>query len=112
MQTPVEKLQYAVLKIYAGIHDGYTGSVPITQSLKFYNKVLRDLGVDDQDAFVPVDDMLYMLETRLSPNPETDWGVLQDRKILYKKRYGNLQLVIFEGSHEPLRKALLLEIQD
>ena len=112
MVTPANKLDYAHLKIYAGIHDGYTGSVPITQSLKMYNKILRDVGASEPTHFVPYEDILYMLETRLSPEPETDWGYLYDRKIHYKKSYGNVQLVIFEGSHEMIREALILEIQE
>ena len=112
MQTPVGKLSYARLKIYAGIHDGYAGSVPVTQSLKFYNKVLRDLGVDDPDQMIAPEDMLYMLETRLSPTEDNDFGFIGDRKIHYRRSYGNVQVLIFEGGHEPLRDALLQEIQE
>jgi hypothetical protein len=110
MNTPVEKLAYARLKIYAGIHDGYTGSVPITQSMKMYNKILNDLDVSDPDKYVSIEDMLYMLETRCSPAPERDQGMLYDRKIHYKKSLGNLQIIIFEGTHEPVREALLQDI--
>ena len=42
MHTPVEKRKNSKLYIYAGIHDGYEGSVPISQSLAFYNKVVAD----------------------------------------------------------------------
>jgi len=35
MKTPVEKRKNSKLRIYAGIHDGYTGSVPVTQLVFF-----------------------------------------------------------------------------
>src|SRR5690606_23758134 len=40
---PVGKRQNSSLYIYEGVHDGYTGSVPITHSLKMYNRLVADL---------------------------------------------------------------------
>jgi pimeloyl-ACP methyl ester carboxylesterase len=111
MQTPVDKLANARLDIYAGIHDGYTGSVPITQSLKMYNKIVHDLGGNDPGSLVPVEDMLFMLESRTSPLRDRHMGYLGKRKILYRKSYQNVQVTIFEGTHEGLPEALIEEIQ-
>lgn len=112
MEVPVEKLAHASLKIYAGIHDGYTGSVPITQSIKMYNKIVGEMGIEDPAAIASIDDMLWMLETRSAPRPDENLGYLADRKIHFKKEVGNLQLVIFEGGHEPIRSAIFTEIVD
>ena len=38
-----EKRKGSTLNIYAGIHDGYTGSVPISQSVDMYNKLIDEM---------------------------------------------------------------------
>jgi len=110
MSVPIEKLEYASLKLYAGIHDGYTGSVPITQSINMYNRIAGEMGLDDPAVFASAEETLWMLETRTSPYPDQDFGFLDKRKIHFKKEANNLQLVIFEGGHEPVRSAILTEI--
>src|SRR4029078_1634685 len=44
MQSPVSKLKSAQLYIYCGVKDGLDGSVPITQSINYYNKLVKDIG--------------------------------------------------------------------
>ena len=97
--TPESKLKYSELTIYTGIYDGIQGSVPITQSINFYNKLLTDLGVKDSSKFVSADEKLQLLEFR---RPLGDFGEISDREIFLKKEYNNIKLVIFEGNHEML----------
>ncbi len=105
--TPVEKLCHSQLYIYTGIYDGIQGSVPITQSINFYNKVLSDLGVKDASAFVSDQEKLALLEHRKKLG---DFGKIAQREVFLRKEYLNLKLVIFEGNHEILPEYTLDEL--
>lgn len=89
------------INIYAGVYDGIQGSVSFTHSINFYNKLLMDLNVKDQKAYVSDKEKLYLLEFR---KPLKDYGNITDRKICLKKKYKNISLVIFEGNHEILNE--------
>lgn len=99
LKTPVEKLNNCKLKIYAGIHDGYTGAVPIAHSVLFYNKLAGELG-GSEDEKVSMDDLCWMLSARSAPGKIS--GKIGDRNILYNKTCKNVSLTIFEGTHEIL----------
>ena len=96
---PVEKLTGCKLKIYAGIHDGYTGAVPIIHSIDFFNKVVVNLGGKKRNQVSP-EDKNQMLTTQTAPGKIS--GKIGDRNILYTKTYKNVSLTIFEGGHEIL----------
>ncbi|WP_461599359.1 alpha/beta hydrolase family protein, partial [Winogradskyella sp.] len=106
-QTPVHKLEHQKLNIYAGIYDGLQGSVPITHSINFYNKVLTDLNVRDSTHYVSEHEKLFLLEKR---EPLGHFGNLSDRQISLKKTYKNMSLEIFEGEHEILSEYALNEL--
>lgn len=103
--TPVEKLNNTKLQIFAGIRDGLNGSVPITQSILFYNKILTDLKTGDPSAYVSFKDISFMLENRYFP--QNGKNLIGGRKIHYQKNFGNLSLIIFEGGHEMLEDHVL-----
>lgn len=105
--TPVEKLNHTRLYIYAGIHDGYTGSVPIGHSLLFYNKLVDDLGMD-HSARVSPDEIIWMLSARSAPYFSRN--KIGDRNVLYAKNIGNIALTIFEGGHEILTEQVIDEL--
>ncbi|RAK03184.1 prolyl oligopeptidase family protein [Larkinella arboricola] len=107
MKTPVKRLKTAQLSIYAGIYDGLQGSVPITHSINFYNKLLTDLAVSDRSRYVSDQEKLHLLELR---QPLGKLGTIADRPICLKKRSGNLTLTIFEGNHEMLTEYALNEL--
>lgn len=98
-KTPVEKLNTTEFEIYAGVYDGIQGSVPITHSINFYNKVLGDTSPADSSAFVNDTEKLKLLEYRKALG---DFGSIADRKVFLRKQSGNLGLTIFEGNHEML----------
>lgn len=103
-KTPVEKLNDSKLKIYTGIHDGYTGAVPIIHSISFFNKVVASLGGGKDDQ-VSCEEIKWMLTTQTSPmyiNKK-----IGDRDIHYSKFYKNVSLTIFEGGHEILVNEVL-----
>jgi hypothetical protein len=103
-KLPVKKLEYTRVKIHAGIHDGYTGAVPIVHSALFYNKVVDDLGGRETDK-MSMDDLCWMFSTRSAPDKIA--GKLGDRDILWFKKFKNVSLTIFEGGHEILVDSIL-----
>lgn len=110
MQTPVEKRRNTKLFIYTGIHDGYTGSVPITQSIKFYNKVVRDFDPSADNAIVPETDMITLLASQNFPAVTKE--KLEDRTVHYRKSFKDVvELTIFEGTHEMLPTAAIQAAQ-
>lgn len=104
-KTPIKKRKKSFFQIHAGIHDGHTGSVPVSQSILFYNKMIQDFGNKDVSKAISKDDMALLLD-EISPMPQVN-EMLQDRKILYKKQYKNISYTIFEGGHEILKKAAI-----
>ncbi len=104
--TPIKKRKNSSIQIYAGIHDGYTGSVPISHSIDFYNKLLFDYKVNDQESFVSETDSKIMISTQNFIRS----GVakkMDNRLIHYQKTAKNISITIFEGGHEILRNVAL-----
>lgn len=105
--TPTEKLENSKLFIYAGIYDGIQGSVPITHSINFYNKLLIDKSVTDTLKYVSISEKLNLLEKR---EPLGEFGYIAGRKICLRKEFENVILIIFEGKHEMLTEFALNEL--
>ncbi|NND08031.1 MAG: prolyl oligopeptidase family serine peptidase [Saprospiraceae bacterium] len=101
MQTPILEREGSQLSIYAGIHDGYEGSVPITQSLKFYNKVVRDFASQEKSATISIGEMLSLLERR---NARYRMVGESNRGDIHFQRSFNddVFVYVFEGGHEML----------
>jgi len=102
-KTPDGRLDGSELAIHAGVYDGIQGSVPITHSINFYNKVLADL-YPGSGAAVSIEEKARLLESR---KPLGDYGTIGGRKICLEKSHGNLRLVIFTGNHEMLPEAAI-----
>jgi lysophospholipase L1-like esterase len=89
------------LQINAGIHDGHTGSVPVSHTLNAFNVVAApDDRIDDEEVAamvktrkVPVD-----LATTVDDNTFT-------KKVLLRRRSGSAVVNIFDGGHEGLYPA-------
>ena len=109
MKSPVKKLENTELHIFAGVYDGIQGSVPITHSINFYNKILTDLSVQDKSKYVSDSEKLELLEFR---RPLAELGIIAGRKVCLKKEHGNLRLTIFEGNHEMLSEFAMNELLD
>jgi lysophospholipase L1-like esterase/pimeloyl-ACP methyl ester carboxylesterase len=98
---PAALRKNATLHIYAGIHDGYTGSVPISQSILFYNKIAAAQNPSNKKELISESLLRSLLAKRI--NPEADSTIkLNDRKIHLLKQTASLSLTIFEGGHEML----------
>ena len=107
MELPKKLRENSKLNIYAGIHDGYKGSVPITQSIHFYNKLVDDWGMDAGNK-VPDKDIITLLAQRSFE--QADNKKIANRKIHYQKTTEKVDLTIFEGKHEMLTAAALQHI--
>jgi len=101
MNTPISRRSNSKLFIYAGIHDGYTGSVPISHSLDMYNKIVKDFYPMAADELIPEETKNQLIVSRNNPGfPNVK---LADRKIHFQKTFRDkLQITIFEGTHEML----------
>lgn len=100
-EYPADLRKDAKLYIYAGIHDGYTGSVPITQSLDMYNKIAREAFSAYGDELVSDKDKLELVVKRCFPSKDFCLNI-GDRKVHYFKKKENVSLSIFEGGHEQI----------
>jgi len=103
--TPVRKRKNSILQIFAGIHDGYNGPIPISHSVNFYNKILGDNRISDSTSYVSRKDLSQMV-THQTFSPTTQVNIA-DRPILYQKRAKLIALTIFEGGHEMLTHEVL-----
>lgn len=110
MATPVVLRKASVLYIYAGVHDGYTGSVPITHSINIYNKVVADFDKSASQYMVSNDKIIELLTYRRALNPLND--MIGGRRIHYRAEFLNMvQLTVFEGGHESLSDVALDHIE-
>ncbi|MEK6482539.1 GDSL-type esterase/lipase family protein [Catalinimonas sp. 4WD22] len=91
----------AQLRVYTGIHDGYTGSVPITHSINMYNKLLEEIYTGEAYGQEKVSDktIIHLLSKRMQPAPDTSL-YLGGKKVHLLRETPRLSLVLFEGGHE------------
>lgn len=109
MKTPVEKRKHSLLRIFCGIHDGYTGSVPISQSLNFYNKIVKDFDYTATESLVPQETILQLISRRTYTGSSPK-RLLGSRKIHFAKKFQTIELTVFEGGHEMVQPAALEHI--
>ncbi|MDD3319861.1 MAG: GDSL-type esterase/lipase family protein [Paludibacter sp.] len=89
------------LYLYEGIHDGYQGSLPITQTLNMYNRIVSKLYPNSTQLLIKESEILDMVVKRWLQDVETQ-RTLSNRKVHYFKDNKNVSLCIFEGAHEQL----------
>lgn len=88
-----------ILDIGTGIHDGHTGSVPVSHAIRAFNAVAK---AGDR---ICEEDIAYMVETEQIPNhlqyQEEDpaYGAY---KVLLRRSSGKVRLTLFEGGHNLL----------
>jgi pimeloyl-ACP methyl ester carboxylesterase len=87
-----------LLEIFAGINDGYTGTVSTLHSLLFYNRAAEMLGMPEE---VIADREIIRLVSR-TVDPAAAIKYIADRKVLYERASPGLGLCIFDGTHEML----------
>lgn len=88
----------ASLQIFAGIHDGYTGSVPISHSIHFFNKILSQTAPQYKNLIISDSLSLSLITKRM--NQDEPESFLGKRKIHLSRQAPGIGLTIFEGGHE------------
>jgi lysophospholipase L1-like esterase/pimeloyl-ACP methyl ester carboxylesterase len=99
MDFPGEKRNGASLFIYTGVHDGYTGSVPVTHSINMYNRLLKEMYPEQKNKLVSDSLKREILTRRAVLKPETNL-FMGGRQIHLIRELPLLSLIIFEGGHE------------
>jgi len=90
--------QYPDLHLYAGIEDGFSGSVPTSHSILFYNRMARHYNTPD-DNLVDAEQMAEL--TTLAHS--LDGGeLIGDRAVRFRRTAPGVSLTVFEGGHEML----------
>ena len=97
LRSPINMppLHSSQVSIYAGIQDGYHGSVPISHSINYFNNF-----ADKQDR-IDSGDVQRLLTRAYEATSET----IEDRKIFIHKISHKLRLIVFDGGHEMLENA-------
>jgi lysophospholipase L1-like esterase len=101
MNFQPEKRKGSFLNIYAGIHDGYTGSVPITQSMNMFNKLLADMYPSQIKEKISDSLILSLVTKRIDPDYDPNL-MLGGRKVYMNRELPDLNFTLFEGTHEML----------
>lgn len=89
------------LDVNAGIHDGHTGSVPISHTLRAFNVLAEANGCTDKT--LAESDIAAMTSTRKVPESlaaERDAEPGRKHKVLFIRMAGPARVVIFEGGHQ------------
>lgn len=88
-----------ILDIGTGIHDGHTGSVPVSQAIKAFNEVAQPMDrISDED-------IEYMVREERVPEHLAFQGVdpaYGPYKVLFRRTSGLVRLTLFEGGHDIL----------
>jgi poly(3-hydroxybutyrate) depolymerase len=94
--TWLEKARHIPIDIAAGIHDGHTGSVPVSQSLEAFN-----LLADPDDQLAETDINIITSERSIPAHLQSEGGglLLNKIKIHFQRQSGNARITIFEGGH-------------
>lgn len=100
--TYLSKATTVNLDINAGIHDGHTGSVPVSHSLLAFNLVARPEDIISQA------DIDYIIKNQAIPEhlgvPDED-PLYGTNKVLFRKTSGNTRITLFEGGHDLIAAA-------
>ena len=94
------------IDINAGIHDGHTGSVPISHSLYAFNVLAQTNGLKEKS----IDKKLIESFVHDEAVPEELRGervgdAVYDNKVLFRREAGPVRITIFEGGHDIIYRA-------
>jgi predicted peptidase len=92
------------LDINTGIHDGHTGSVPVSHSLLAFNVLAapdKQVSVADIDFMVREQKIPAALATETQTDPE------RQKATLFRRSSGNARVTVFEGGHDSEPSAAL-----
>lgn len=89
------------IDLNAGIHDGHTGSVPISHTLRAFN-ALAEANGHPEKVFSEADIRIMVREERVPPTlaAECETDPSRQKKVLLRRTAGSVRVTIFEGGHE------------
>ena len=93
---PLPETPKARIEIFAGINDGYTGLVPISHSIRFFNRLAEAYGA--RGSVVTADEISALLSRGLVPRP--DLAEIAGRTLLFQRDAKFGSLTVFQGGHE------------
>ena len=85
------------LDINTGIHDGHTGSVPVSHSLRAFNVLATP---DKQVSAADIDFMVREQKIPAALAGETQADPEREKATLFRRISGNARVTVFEGGHE------------
>ena len=88
-----------IVDIGTGIHDGHTGSVPVSHTLEAFNELAAP---GDQ---ISAEDIDFMVKNEAVPEHLKYTGedpAYGERKVLFRRESGMARVTIFEGGHDIL----------
>lgn len=92
--------------MYAGVNDGFEGSVLSSHSIKMFNRYALE---HDPGQAVTYSELLNVVEGRFGPDSGSK-SYIGGRQVHLARRAGPASLVLFEGGHEMLAKPMLDEM--
>ena len=92
------------LDINTGIHDGHTGSVPVSQSLRAFNALAAP---DKQVSAADIDFMVREQKIPATLAGETQVDPERQKATLFRRVSGNARVTVFEGGHDSEPSAAL-----
>ena len=93
------------LDINTGIHDGHTGSVPVSHSLRAFNVLAlpdKQISTEDIDFMVREQKIPAALAAEKQDDPE------RQKAVLFRRNSGNARVTVFEGGHDSESSAAVL----
>lgn len=90
------------VSLFAGIHDGHTGAVPISHSISYFNNLATS------DAQIGPDTSIRLLNREATEVV----GSLGERDIYLDRQSNGVRIVIFEGGHEMLPDVAIDELRE
>jgi hypothetical protein len=85
------------LDINTGIHDGHTGSVPVSHSLLAFNVLAAP---DKQVSAADIDFMVREQKIPAALATETQIDPERQKATLFRRASGNARVTVFEGGHD------------
>lgn len=93
------------LDINTGIHDGHTGSVPVSHSLRAFNALAapeKQIAAADIDFMVQEQKVPAALAAESQADPE------RQKAVLFRRTSDNARVTVFEGGHDSESSAGIL----
>lgn len=90
-----------VLDINAGIHDGYTGSVPVSHTLRAFNVLAEANQLPARKLTdAQIDEFRRRQAVPAALAGETEVDPAREKAILFRRVAGPVRVTIFEGGHD------------